>query len=175
MICSARELGIGDDHAGIIVLPPEHAARRRRRRAARACVDEVLDIAVTPDRGYCLSMRGVAREAATAYGVPFRDPAAARRARGPNGATATRPAIADPTGCDRFVAARRCTGFDPDGRARRSGCGAGCPTAGMRPISLAVDVTNYVMLELGQPLHAFDRRQADRRRSASAGPSRARS
>ena len=67
MICSARELGLGDDHAGILVLP---AGRRRSRATTRATLlglrDEVLDIAVTPDRGYCLSIRGMAREAATA-------------------------------------------------------------------------------------------------------------
>src|SRR2546421_6092587 len=66
MICSARELGMGDDHDGIIVLPPEHEAGTDAIELLEL-TDEVLDIAVTPDRGYCLSVRGVARETAIAY------------------------------------------------------------------------------------------------------------
>src|SRR5690606_22209351 len=75
MICSARELGLGDDHTGILVLRAGEAAPGDDAIALLGLRDDVLDIAVTPDRGYCLSMRGVAREVATAYGVPFRDPA----------------------------------------------------------------------------------------------------
>ena len=74
MICSVRELGIGDDHTGILVLAAD-APVGADAVALLGLDDEVLDIAVTPDRGYCLSMRGLAREAATAYGVGFRDPA----------------------------------------------------------------------------------------------------
>ena len=88
MICSARELGIGDDHTGILVLPPASPTSAPTRSTLLGLRDEVLDIAVTPDRGYALSIRGVAREAATAYGVAFRDPAdvdaaADRRRRAP--------------------------------------------------------------------------------------------
>ena len=75
MICSPSELGVGDDHDGIWVLPgrqPEPLVRVRS--AALGLRDDVLDIAVTPDRGYALSMRGVARECAGAFGVPFVDP-----------------------------------------------------------------------------------------------------
>ncbi|MEV7677143.1 phenylalanine--tRNA ligase subunit beta [Streptomyces sp. NPDC088341] len=153
MICSGDELGMGDDGSGgIIVLPDEHEPGTDAI-ALLELVDEVLDIAVTPDRGYCLSMRGVARETAIAYGLTLRDPALLD-VPAPNsfGHTVT---VSDPRGCDRFTA-RTVTGLDPEARSpiwlsRR------LQKAGMRPISLAVDITNYVMLELGQPLHAYDR------------------
>ena len=72
MICSERELGISDEHAGILVLPDGEIGSDAK--AYLGMGDEVLDIAVTPDRGYALSMRGIAREVAIAYGVPFHDP-----------------------------------------------------------------------------------------------------
>ncbi|MFC1229887.1 MULTISPECIES: phenylalanine--tRNA ligase subunit beta [Streptomyces] len=153
MICSGDELGMGDDGSnGIIVLPPETEVGRDAIELLEL-VDEVLDIAVTPDRGYCLSMRGVARETATAYGLPLRDPALLD-VPGPN-AYGYPVEVLDPVGCDRFTA-RTVTGLSPEARSpiwltRR------LQKAGMRPVSLAVDVTNYVMLELGQPLHAYDR------------------
>lgn len=153
MICSGDELGMGDDGSGgIIVLPPEHEAGTDAIQLLEL-VDEVLDIAVTPDRGYALSMRGVAREAAIAYGLPLRDPALLD-VPAPN-AFGYPVKVADPRGCDRFTA-RTVTGLKPEARSpiwlRRR-----LQKAGMRPISLAVDITNYVMLELGQPLHAYDR------------------
>ncbi|MFD1662184.1 phenylalanine--tRNA ligase subunit beta [Streptomyces caeni] len=153
MICSSDELGMGDDGSkGIIVLPPEHEAGTDAIELLEL-VDEVLDIAVTPDRGYCLSLRGIAREAATAYGLPLRDPALLD-VPAPN-AYGYPVTVSEPLGCDRFTA-RTVTGLDPEARSpiwlqRR------LQKAGMRPISLAVDITNYVMLELGQPLHAYDR------------------
>ena len=152
MLCSAAELGMGEDHSGILVLPPE-AKPGADAVELLHLVDEVLDIAVTPDRGYCLSLRGVAREVATAYGLPLRDPALLDvPAPNDHGHPVT---VEDPAGCDRFVA-RTVTGVDPQARTplwmqRR------LQMAGMRPLSLVVDVTNYVMLELGQPLHAYDR------------------
>ncbi|MGW2266829.1 phenylalanine--tRNA ligase subunit beta [Streptomyces sp. SCA2-2] len=152
MICSSDELGMGSDGDGIIVLPPEYEPGTDAI-ALLELVDEVLDIAVTPDRGYCLSMRGVARETATAYGLPLRDPALLD-VPGPN-AEGHPVEVADPFGCDRFTA-RTVSGLNPEARSpiwlRRR-----LQKAGMRPISLAVDITNYVMLELGQPLHAYDR------------------
>jgi phenylalanyl-tRNA synthetase beta chain len=161
MICSVRELGIGDDHTGILVLGSNHGSGGYEigtdLLGAVPMHEDVLDIAITPDRGYAMSVRGLARELATAYGVAFHDPA--ERA----GATLTDVAPAagdgypvelDTDGCDRFVAVT-VTGLDPAAtsplwlrsRLYRSG---------IRPISLAVDVTNYVQLELGQPLHAYD-------------------
>ncbi|MGW8748712.1 phenylalanine--tRNA ligase subunit beta [Streptomyces sp. NPDC055794] len=153
MICSGDELGMGDDGShGIIVLPPETEVGKDAIELLEL-VDEVLDIAVTANRGDCLSIRGVAREAAIAYGLPLRDPALID-VPGPN-AYGYPVKIADPTGCDRFTA-RTVTGLSAEARSpiwlqRR------LQKVGMRPISLAVDVTNYVMMELGQPLHAYDR------------------
>ncbi|MER5785520.1 phenylalanine--tRNA ligase subunit beta [Streptomyces mobaraensis] len=153
MICSGDELGMGDDGShGIIVLPPEHEVGTDAIELLELR-DDVLDIAVTPDRGYCLSLRGIARETATAYGLPLRDPALLD-VPAPN--SYGHPVrVADPAGCDRFTA-RTVTGIDPEARSpiwlqRR------LQKAGMRPVSLTVDITNYVMLELGQPLHAYDR------------------
>ncbi len=162
MICSVRELAIGDDHTGILVLPAD-APLGEDFVAYANLRDEVFEIAVTPDRGYAVSVRGIARELASAFGVPFTDPAdaglpdpallgGALDVAGPDVYPAR---IADPTACDRFVL-REVRGFDPAApvplwmRVRLARCG-------VRSVSLAVDVTNYLMLELGQPLHAFDR------------------
>ncbi|MBB4895044.1 phenylalanyl-tRNA synthetase beta chain [Streptomyces olivoverticillatus] len=153
MICSGEELGMGDDGThGIIVLPQEYEPGTDAIELLEL-VDEVLDIAVTPDRGYCLSMRGIARELATAYGLPLRDPALLD-VPAPN-SYGYPVQVADPAACDRFTA-RTVTGLDAEARSpiwlqRR------LQKAGMRPVSLTVDITNYVMLELGQPLHAYDR------------------
>ncbi|MFI8423171.1 phenylalanine--tRNA ligase subunit beta [Streptomyces sp. NPDC085460] len=157
MICSSEELGMGEDpNHGIIILPPEHEVGLDAT-ALLELYDEVLDIAVTPDRGYCLSMRGVAREAAIAYGLPLRDPALLD-VPAPN-SYGYPVQVTDPIGCDRFTA-RTVVGLDPEARSpiwlqRR------LQKAGMRTVSLAVDITNYVMLELGQPLHAYDRTRLD--------------
>ncbi|MEY9990005.1 phenylalanyl-tRNA synthetase beta chain [Streptomyces sp. V4I8] len=153
MICSSDELGMGDDGTkGIIVLPPETEVGKDAIELLEL-VDEVLDIAVTANRGDCLSIRGVARETAIAYGRPLRDPALLD-VPGPN-AFGYPVQVSDPLGCDRFTA-RTVTGLSPEARSpiwlRRR-----LQKVGMRPISLAVDVTNYVMMELGQPLHAYDR------------------
>ncbi|MFD5257158.1 phenylalanine--tRNA ligase subunit beta [Streptomyces bobili] len=153
MICSGDELGMGDDGShGIIVLPQETEVGKDAIELLEL-VDEVLDIAVTANRGDCLSIRGVARETAIAYGLPLRDPALLD-VPGPN-AFGYPVQVSDPVGCDRFTA-RTVTGLSPEARSplwlqRR------LQKVGMRPISLAVDVTNYVMMEVGQPLHAYDR------------------
>ena len=158
MICSAAELALGDDHSGIIVLPPDtplgvdfvqHAGLR----------DVVFDVNVTPDKGHAMSVRGIARELATAFGVDYTDPA---DAGGPVGDVSDQvyPAsIADPAACDRFVL-REVRGIDP-ARPTPLIVRVRLARAGMRSVSLAVDVTNYLMLELGQPLHAFDRSALD--------------
>jgi phenylalanyl-tRNA synthetase beta chain len=156
MICSAAELAIGEDHSGILVLAPD-APLGADFVAYAALADHVFDIAVTPDRGYALSIRGVARELATAYGAAYTDPADTGLPGDVNKVSAeVYPAsIEDPTACDRFVL-RETHGFEPAAptplwmRVRLARCG-------MRSVSLAVDITNYLMLELGQPLHAFDR------------------
>ena len=152
MIASSRELGIGSDHAGILVLPPGTGEPGDDAMPLLGLDDPVLDINVNPDRGYCFSVRGLAREIATALDDDFTDPAARVRVAEATG-EAWPVTLAD-AGCLRFVA-RRVDGVDPAAPApwwmqRR------LLAAGMRPISLIVDVTNYVMLELGQPLHAYD-------------------
>ncbi|KRV50293.1 phenylalanine--tRNA ligase subunit beta [Wenjunlia vitaminophila] len=152
MICSARELGMGDDHDGILILPGQCEVGADAVELLELA-DEVLDIAVTPDRGYALCLRGVAREAAVAYGVPLRDPALLDVPGPTPGGYPVR--VEDPMACDRFTA-RTVVGIDHEAQSpiwmqRR------LQKAGMRPISLVVDITNYVMLELGQPLHAYDR------------------
>jgi phenylalanyl-tRNA synthetase beta chain len=159
MISSERELGLGDEHSGIIVLPAASAEPGDSGYDVLGLGDEVLDIAVTPDRGYALSIRGVAREIAIAYGLPFADPAAVdpeSMVQEPSGVELAHGcAIHDRSGADRFVL-RTLADLDPNAPSpqwmRRA-----LVACGMRPVSLAVDVTNYVMLELGQPLHAFDR------------------
>ncbi|WP_153504725.1 phenylalanine--tRNA ligase subunit beta [Cumulibacter manganitolerans] len=151
MICSPLEMGLGEDHDGILVLP-EDAPLGADAVDYLGLHDVVLVTEPTPDRGYQLSLRGIAREAAAALGVPFTDPADAV-APAPCG-PGFEVRLDDPA-CDLFTT-RIIRGFDPaaptpDWMARR------LTASGMRPISLAVDVTNYVMLLLGQPLHAYDR------------------
>jgi phenylalanyl-tRNA synthetase beta chain len=152
MICSVRELGIGDDHEGILVLPPDAGKPGDDALEVLGLRDAVLDIAVTPDRGYCLSVRGLAREAAAAFAVPFHEIEVQLPAVD-GGAYDVR--IDDPAGCDQFSArvirSLRDDAVSPEWMQQR------LRQSGMRPISLAVDVTNYVMLETGQPLHAYDR------------------
>jgi phenylalanyl-tRNA synthetase beta chain len=153
MICSATELGVWEDHEGIIVLPPGSAEPGTDAYGLLGLREDVLDIAVTPDRGYALSMRGVAREAAAVYGTAFRDPADIEVDGRPGAGPAA--SVADPGLCSRYVL-RAVSGFDPAAptppwmRRRLALCG-------VRSVSLAVDVTNYVMLETGQPLHGWDR------------------
>ncbi len=152
MICSAAELGLGADHGGILVLPPGTAEPGADAIAVLGLDDVVFDLAVTPDRGYCMSVRGIAREIACAYDLDFVDPAdiAPLPVEGP-----ALPVTVEPgTGVIRF-ALRPVTGIDSGAQSpwwlRRR-----LMLSGIRPISPAVDVTNYVMLELGHPMHAHD-------------------
>ncbi|CAN1534506.1 PheT Phenylalanyl-tRNA synthetase beta subunit [Mycobacteriaceae bacterium] len=156
MICSAAELGVGADHSGILVLPPGTAEPGDDAAAVLGLDDVVFDLAITPDRGYGLSVRGIAREIACAYDLNFVDPA-----HDPNAAWAlpaegeALPVTIQPgTGVSRF-SLRAVTGIDPKALSpwwlRRR-----LMLSGIRPISPAVDVTNYVMLELGHPMHAHD-------------------
>ena len=156
MICSPPELGLPGDAGGILVLdvtaePGDDAA------ALLGLNDEVLELEINPDRAYALSLRGVARDTALAFGVPFDDPAELDVPAGDSadleGGYPVR--VNDPAGCPVFVA-RTVTGFDP-ARPTPAWMARRVEQAGMRSISLAVDVSNYVMLELGQPNHAYDR------------------
>ncbi len=170
MIASERELGLGDEHDGVILLTQRLPAAEV---AALAPGDdlvpvlgldrEVVEVNVTPDRGYCLSIRGVAREYSHSTGAAFTDPADVPVAAPTTGGYAVRLADDAPlegvAGCDRYVA-RVVRGLDL-ARHTPSWMKTRLTEAGMRPISLAVDVTNYVMLAVGQPLHAFDLSRLD--------------
>ena len=154
MICAADELGIGTDHDGIIVVDPTLPGAVPGADAldvldARA---EVLEIDVTTDLGYCLSVRGVAREAAQATGVEFQDPYR------PDGAVESKdggyPVRLESPACPLFVT-HTITEVDPTAPTP-SWMAQRLEQAGMRSISVVVDITNYVMLESGQPLHAYD-------------------
>jgi len=153
MICSARELGLGDDHSGILVLEGSPAPGSPAA-AALGLDDVILDISITPNRADCLSAFGVAREVAALLGHPLRAPEG-RVEEDPSGDAASLCAveILDPDKCPRYVArVIRGVKIGPSPAWMRRRLRA----AGMRPISNVVDVTNYVMLSLGQPLHAFD-------------------
>ncbi|GAA4817099.1 phenylalanine--tRNA ligase subunit beta [Tomitella cavernea] len=157
MICSPAELGVGSDHSGILVLESGAGGEGGHAPGDDALPllgldDSVFELAVTPDRGYCLSLRGLARELACGFDLAYSDPAEVTPlpARGAGPAVELRAE----TGALRF-AMRAVSGVDPAALTpwwmRRR-----LLLSGIRPISPAVDVTNYVMLELGQPLHAFD-------------------
>ena len=159
MIASERELGLGDEHSGILRLherglvgePGEDAI------ALLGLDDAAVEINVTPDRGYALSIRGLAREYAHSTGASFRDPAlepVVGEASGYSVVVDDAAPIRGRVGCDAF-AARVVRGVDAT-RPTPSGMVARLKLAGIRSISLPVDISNYVMLELGQPTHAYD-------------------
>ncbi len=153
MICSARELGLGDDHRGILVLP-EGTPLGADLATLLGWPDAVLEIEVTTDRGYALSHRGLARELATAFGLPFTDPAAVSlpAVAGPAGDVR----IDDANGCSHYVL-RRLPGYGAtSAQASPLAWQSRLVAAGMRPISRIVDITNLILLGVGQPLHAFD-------------------
>ncbi|MDO4259674.1 MAG: phenylalanine--tRNA ligase subunit beta, partial [Actinomycetaceae bacterium] len=168
MICSARELGLGEDHNGIIVLTQAYPDREIPAPGTDLLSflglgEEILEINVTPDRGYCFSMRGVAREYSHSTGAAFTDPGIVGGAvtAVPQPSDTAFPVVLDDSapihgraGCDRFTTRiiRRVNPAAPTPRWMVERLEA----AGMRSLSLAVDVTNYVMLDLGQPMHAYD-------------------
>lgn len=167
MICSATELGIGGEASGIIVLAkgdddeaiaslPEVGCDAR---PLLGIAGRTLEINVTPDRGYCYAMRGVAREYHHSTGAVFTDPGLrmglpAANAQGYPVQVRDVSPIHGVPGCDRFVT-RVVRGVNPNAESPKW-LRDRLTAAGMRPISLAVDATNYVMLDLGQPLHAYD-------------------
>jgi phenylalanyl-tRNA synthetase beta chain len=156
MICSSKELGLSDDHTGIMAFSKSQVSIKDDVRQALLIDDVIFDIAVNPDRGYALSIRGVAREIAGAFDLKFTDPVDALRSLSfVNTGKGVAPKI-DEKNCASIFYIRTMSHFDstaltPVWMRRR------IEKMGMRSISLVVDVTNYVMLELGQPLHAFDR------------------
>ena len=153
MICSTTELGLGSDSSGILVLPPGTADPGADAAEVVGLDDVIFDLSITPDRGYCLSVRGLARDLACAYDLDFADPAAVESL------PADKPSlpvhIDTGTGVKRF-GLRPVIGIDPAAvspwwlQRRLMLCG-------IRAISPAVDATNYVMLEIGHPMHAHDK------------------
>ncbi|MBI3429066.1 MAG: phenylalanine--tRNA ligase subunit beta, partial [Actinobacteria bacterium] len=162
MICSSRELGLSEDHSGILVLPPLSGKAGEDALELLHIADVVFDISINPDRGYALSMRGLAREVAASLKVTYRDPVdSIDLSAFPISDGGVGVSIDDPSGAS-VIYIRTLENFDPSTqsplwmRRRLEKCG-------LRTISLAVDVTNYVMMELGQPLHAFDREKINGR------------
>jgi phenylalanyl-tRNA synthetase beta chain len=156
MLCSARELGLSVDGSGLMELPPGLAAGTPLVDALEL-EDTVLEINLTPNRGDCMGMLGLAREVAAITDTSFAPPPVPRV---PPQSSESLPVELTPgAGCARF-ASRVIRGVRPDAEAplwmrerlRR---------AGLRPLGAIVDVTNFVMLELGQPMHAYDRREIE--------------
>ncbi|MEZ4862998.1 MAG: phenylalanine--tRNA ligase subunit beta [Caldilineaceae bacterium] len=151
MVCSERELGISEEHEGIIILPADAPVGVPLRDYLG---DEVLEIELTPDMARCLSVIGVAREVAALTDVPLTLPEDSWQPQGDDQAVDyVAVEIADPELCNRYTAVviqDVTIGPSPSWMQAR------LIKAGMRPINNIVDITNYVMLEWGQPLHAFD-------------------
>ncbi|MBT2486689.1 MULTISPECIES: phenylalanine--tRNA ligase subunit beta [unclassified Microbacterium] len=161
MIASARELGLGDEHDGILVLSDlgVDAPVGADAIALLGLDDVAVEINVTPDRGYAFSVRGVAREYSHATGADFRDPAERDFAelQPGSGHTAVVDDVApvrDRVGASEFVT-RVVRDVDP-ARPTPPWMVARLSLAGMRSLGILIDITNYVMLELGQPLHGYD-------------------
>jgi len=160
MICSSRELGLGDDHAGILIVAPGSSAGAADVELGRPLgdhlgisADVVFDLAIEPNRPDCLCMLGVARDLAARFGLPLAVPEPVLHEADPPAAELASVAVASPELCPRFT-----------GRVLTNVTVVPSPTlvqrrlalAGMRPIDAMVDASNYVMLELGQPTHPYD-------------------
>ena len=156
MLCSARELGLAEDASGLMELPDDASAGTSLYEAL-SLDDTVLEVALTPNRGDCMSMLGIAREVSALTGQRPAELQVSEVAAAP--AEPFPVELVEGAGCARF-ASRVIRGVEPDARSplwmqerlRR---------AGFRPINAVVDITNYVMLELGQPMHAYDLREID--------------
>jgi len=152
MFCAEDELGLSTDHGGIMLLPPETVAGTPLLEVLGG-IETVLELEVTWNRPDCLSVIGMAREVAALYGVELKVPDPVLTESGKPVTEWIRVEVADAVDCPRYTA-RVLTGAvlkpSPFWMRRRLTC------CGVRPISNIVDITNYVMLECGQPLHAFD-------------------
>jgi len=151
MLCSARELGLSEDHGGLLILDPSAKVGEDVRKAL-ALDDVYFTLKLTPNRGDCLSMFGIARDAAAITGAKLRLPVAPAVAASIADSRPVR--ISEPAACGQYLG-RVVRGLDarartPDWMVRR------IERAGLRAIHPLVDITNYVMLERGQPMHAFD-------------------
>ncbi len=156
MLCSARELGLADDHQGLMVLPAG-APVGQDFRAYLGLDDRIIEVDLTPNRGDCLGLAGIAREVGVLNGCAVTPPQISRVTAGCDDRFEVRVAV--PEGCPRYLG-RIIRGFDPAAvtplwmqeRLRRGG---------LRSLGPVVDVTNYILLELGQPMHAFDLARLD--------------
>jgi phenylalanyl-tRNA synthetase beta chain len=169
MICSATELGLGEQATGILVLDAGASVGAPVTSVIPAG-ETVLDVEITPNRGDWVSLLGMAREVRASFGGTLRLPETAPAETGAAAASAVTIAIEDRTGCARYagrVLRGVRVGPSPDWLVRR------IEAAGFRSVNNVVDVTNLVMLEFGQPLHAFDlarlRGRSVRVRAAEAG------
>ncbi|MEK7848877.1 MAG: phenylalanine--tRNA ligase subunit beta, partial [Chloroflexota bacterium] len=150
MVCSEKELGLGDAHEGILELPPDAPVGAP---LAEYLGDALLEIDITPNRPDCLSVLGVAREVAAITGAAVHPPPLDYPEEGPPIETLAAVEIADPDLCPRYCASLiQGIKLGPSPRWLQDRL----LSYGMRPINNVVDVTNYVMVEMGQPLHAFD-------------------
>ncbi len=152
MLCSEQELKLAEQSAGIMILAPDTAPGRPLADAL-GLADWLLEVEITPNRGDCLSVLGVARELASITGEKVTLPATPIREEGPEIKSLVTVTLTDPALCPRY-SARAVTGItigpSPDWMQRR------LALCGIRPINNIVDITNYLLLELGQPMHAFD-------------------
>ncbi|MFN2114892.1 MAG: phenylalanine--tRNA ligase subunit beta [Anaerolineae bacterium] len=150
MVCSEKEIGLSDDHSGILVLDRDAPIGKP---LTDVLGDAVIEIDITPNFAHAMSMVGVARETAAILGRPFSAPQPRVATSGGSAADMVGVVIEDPDLCPRY-SARLISDVEvrpsPHWMARR------LTLAGMRPINNIVDVTNYTMLEWGEPLHAFD-------------------
>jgi len=150
MLCSGDELRLTTDADGILILPPDAPLGRELRELYG---DTVLDVDVKPNRGDALCLVGLAREVSADTGAPVRFPSAELQEAGRPAAERFSVEVVEPNLCTRFVGryvAGIAVGPAPDQVQMR------LQAAGMRPVSNAVDASNYVMLELGKPTHPFD-------------------
>jgi len=153
MLCSAKDLGLSQDHSGLLVLPAEAQPGADVRRVLDLD-DQLITLKLTPNRGDCLSLRGIAREVSILTATPLTVPAVvpAKAALDEKRRILLQDPAACPRYCGRVIRAVNVKARTPDWMVRR------LERCGMRSISAIVDITNFVMLELGQPLHAFDNR-----------------
>ncbi len=152
MLCAADELGLSEDHSGLMILPPETKVGTPFSEIAGP-PETVLELEVTPNRPDCLSLIGMAREVAALLGKPLKMPSPVVKEEARTVESLASVTIEDAVGCPRYTG-RVLSGItiapSPQWMQRR------LTAAGIRPINNVVDITNYVMLECGQPLHAFD-------------------
>jgi len=153
MLCSARELGLSQDHSGLLALPAEAQPGADVRRVLDLD-DQLITLKLTPNRGDCLSLRGIAREVSVLTGASLTVPAVApaKAALEEKRKILLQDSAACPRYCGRILRGVDAKARTPDWIVRR------LERCGLRSVSAIVDITNFVMLELGQPLHAFDNR-----------------